>query len=162
MRKFEKISFEQFIKDISENKKLYEEYILPYRTTTFSAGYDFKAIEGFTLQPGEIKKIPTGYKVIMNEDEALFIYVRSSMGFKYNVRMCNQVGIIESDYYNNDSNEGHIWVALQNHGEKEYEVKQGDSYAQGVFQKFLIVDNEENKNIKRKGGIGSTNRSDAK
>lgn len=37
----------------------------------------------------------------MEDDEMLMIVVRSSMGFKYNVRMCNQVGILENDYYNN-------------------------------------------------------------
>jgi dUTP pyrophosphatase len=156
MRKFEKISFNQFSKDNASDVSLYDEYLLPSRSTHFSAGYDFKAISEFTIKPGEIKKIPTGYKVTMNEDEALFIYVRSSMGFKYNVRMCNQVGIIESDYYNNESNEGHMWVALQNEGTKDYTVKKGESYAQGVFQKFFTIDEEEKVKIKRKGGLGST------
>ena len=36
------------------------------------------------------------------------LLVRSSMGFKYNVRLCNQVGIVDSDYYNNPDNEGHM------------------------------------------------------
>lgn len=156
MRKFEKISNEQFLKDNLSEISLYQNYLLPSRSTEFSAGYDFKAINEFTIKPGEIKKIPTGYKVTMNQDEALFIYVRSSMGFKYNIRMCNQVGIIESDYYNNESNEGHIWVSLQNEGTKDFTVKQNESYAQGVFQKFLTVDEEPDIKTKRKGGIGST------
>lgn len=46
-------------------------------------------------------KIPTGYKATFESDEMLMIVVRSSVGFKYNVRLTNQVGIIESDYYNN-------------------------------------------------------------
>ena len=41
--------------------------------------------------------------------EFLGIYIRSSLGFKYNIRMCNQVGIIDADYYNNKDNEGHIF-----------------------------------------------------
>lgn len=48
----------------------------------------------------------------MNEDEVLFLIVRSSMGFKYNVRLCNQVGIIDKDYYNNIDNEGHIFIKI--------------------------------------------------
>ena len=158
MRKFEKISFEQFKKDIKDDIDLYNEYMLPKRETNASAGYDFKAIETFTIKPGEIKRIPTGYKVIMNSDEMLCIYVRSGMGFKYNIRMCNQVGIIESDYYNNESNEGHMWVALQNEGEKELTVEKGNGYAQGVFAKFLTVDDEEIIDKKRTGGFGSTNK----
>lgn len=156
MRKFEKISFEQFKKDIKDDLKLYEQYSLPVRKTKYSAGYDFMAIESFTLKPNEIIKIPTGYKAQYNEDEMLMLVIRSSMGFKYNIRMCNQVGIIESDYYNNDSNEGHMWIALQNEGVKNFSVNKGESYAQGIFVKFLTVDNEEIIKNKRKGGLGST------
>ena len=95
--------------------------------------------------------------MMCNEDEMLMLVVRSSMGFKWNVRLTNQVGIIETDYYNNENNEGHMWVALQNHGDKEYHVKQGEAYAQGIFTKFLTVDNEDEIEGKRKGGFGSTN-----
>jgi len=155
-RYFKKIGFEQFKKDISNDINLYNKYELPKRSTKYSAGYDFKAIEEIIIEPGEIKKIPTGVKANFNTDEMLMIVVKSSMGFKYNVRMCNQVGIIESDYYNNVDNEGHIWVCLQNHGTKTYTVKEGMGFAQGIFTKFLTVDNEEEITNIRKGGIGST------
>lgn len=158
MRKFEKISFEQFKKDISDDEKLYNSYKLPSRKTKYSAGYDFFAIESFDLQPGEIKKIPTGIKALYPEDEALMLFVRSSMGFKYNVRMCNQVGIIDSDYYNNPNNEGHMWIALQNHGDKVYSVKAGESFGQGLFMKYYVVDDEDIIEEDRIGGFGSTNK----
>ena len=41
MRKFEKISFEQFKKDVCDDRELYESIVLPKRSTKFSAGYDF-------------------------------------------------------------------------------------------------------------------------
>ena len=140
MRKFEKISFEQFKKDVCSDEDLYNEYSLPKRGTKYSAGYDFFALQPFTLKPGETIKVPTGVKVTMNEDEMLMIVVRSSQGFKYNVRLCNQVGIIESDYYNNETNEGHLFIRLQNHGDKDYIVKKGDAICQAIFTKFLTVD----------------------
>ena len=155
MRKFEKVSIDEFSKYY--DKTLYEEYDLPKRMTSHSAGYDFFAIEGFTLKPGEIKKIPTGYKATFGNDEMLMILVRSSMGFKYNVRMTNQVGIIESDYYNNIDNEGHMFVSLQNEGDRDFVVKKGEGYAQGIFTKFLICDDDVITN-ERKGGLGSTNK----
>ena len=108
MRKFEKSSFEKFSEDIKNDQKLYDNYLLPKRSTINSAGYDFFALEDFSLQPNEIKHISTGVKVKLNHDEVLLLLVRSSMGFKYNIRMCNQVGVIDSDYYNNIDNEGHI------------------------------------------------------
>ena len=159
-RYFEKISFEEFKKDIKDDINLYNEYKLPERKTMYSAGYDFLAIEDFEIKPGEIKKIPTGYKAKFGIDEMLMIFVRSSMGFKYNIRMTNQVGIIESDYYNNIDNEGHMYVSLQNEGNKTFKVNKGDAYAQGIFTKFLTC-GEEISNI-RVGGIGSTNKKEGK
>ena len=157
-RYFEKISFERFSLDVKNDRKLYDEYKLPRRASKNSCGYDFLAMEDYIIHPGEIKKIPTGYKSKFLSDEMLMIVVRSSMGFKYNVRMCNQVGVIESDYYNNISNEGHMWVALQNEGDKDYIINKGDAYAQGIFIKFLTCgDNPEEERI---GGLGSTNKGD--
>lgn len=157
-RYFEKISFEQFKIDCSNDKKIYNNFSLPKRSTKNSAGYDFFSIYDLVLKPKETMKIPTGVKVNMNNDEVLMLFVRSSMGFKYNIRMCNQVGILDSDYYNNASNEGHIWIKIQNEGDKEYIVKKGEAICQGVFTKFLTVDNEEEINNERKGGFGSTNK----
>ena len=93
----------------------------------------------------------------MNGDEYLAILVRSSMGFKYNVRLCNQVGIVDSDYYNNPDNEGHIFVALKNEGDKVFKVEKGDRYAQGIFQKYLLTDDDD-ADGERTGGFGSTNK----
>lgn len=143
VRKFEKISFEQFKKDVKDDRKLYEEYSLPRRETRKAAGYDFYALYDYTLKPGEIMKVPTGIKADMESDEVLLLLDRSSMGFKYNVRMCNQVGVIDSDYYNNKDNEGHMWIRIQNEGDKDYIVKKGDGMCQGIFIKYLTVDNEE-------------------
>jgi len=158
MRKFEKISFEQFKKDIKDDIDLYNSYELPKRGTKNAAGYDFSSLYDYILKPGEIMKIPTGIKVCMEEDEALFLIDRSSMGFKYNVRMCNQVGVIDADYYNNNDNEGHMWIRIQNEGDKDYIVKKGQAMIQGIFIKYLKTDNdEESKNV-RNGGLGSTNK----
>lgn len=157
-RLFEKISFEQFKKDICDDKELYDSYNIPRRSTKESAGYDFESIVDFTLKPGEIKKFPLGIKADMNSGEALIIVVRSSQGFKYNVRMCNQVGVIDKDYYNNSENEGHMWIKLENHGDKDYVVSKGDKICQGIFMPFLVVDNEEEIKNTRTSGIGSTDR----
>ena len=122
---------------------MYNEYILPSRSTKYSAGYDFRALFDFVIHPGEIKRIPTGVRVVMNDDEALFLFVRSSMGFKYNVRMTNQVGIIDKDFYNNSQNGGHMWVSLQNQGSVDFVVKKGDAFCQGVFMKYLVTDDDD-------------------
>lgn len=156
MRCFEKISFDQFKKDVSDNKALYDEIKLPKRSTKYSAGYDFYSLFDIIIKPKETKKIPLCIKIQMESDEMCMIVVRSSMGFKYNVRMCNQIGIFESDYYNNPTNEGHAWLRLQNEGEEDFVIKKGDAICQGIFTKFLTVDNEEEIINERTGGLGST------
>jgi len=157
-RGFEKITKKQFEKDfLGKVDCTINDVLLPERKTISSAGYDFSAPFDFILEPGEIIKIPTGIKVYMLEDEMLSLYVRSSAGFKYNVRLCNQVGIVDSDYYNNDVNEGHIWLAFKNEGFISWEIKKGEGIAQGVFSKFLKVDFENDVLEKRNGGFGSTN-----
>ena len=161
MRYFEKISIEQFKKDIADDLDLYNNYMLPKRATKYSAGYDFFAINDITIKPGEIVKIPTGYKAKFNNDEALLLMMRSGLGFKYNLRFTNQIGLIESDYYNNESNEGHMWVSIQNEGKEEITIKKNNAYCQSVFIKFLITDDDNVTNI-RKGGLGSTDRRDEK
>ena len=157
MRKFEKISALEFEKDILDGK--YEDLVLPRRSTKNSAGYDFISVIDINLKPGERKIIPTGIKVIMNENEFLALYIRSSLGFKYNIRMCNQVGIIDADYYGNSDNEGHIYVCLENEGKEEINIKKGDRFVQGIFTPFLITD-DDTATETGLGGIGSTNKGD--
>lgn len=157
MRKFEKISEDSFYRDVPSGN--YDDVILPKRSTISSAGYDFYSIISFVLKPGERMVIPTGIKVSMNKNEYLGIFIRSSLGFKYDIRMCNQVGIIDADYYNNEENEGHIFVCLKNEGDRVLEIKKGDRIVQGIFMPFLITDDDNATDI-RLGGIGSTNKGD--
>lgn len=157
MRKFEKISLNQFIKDTGLTEKEYNEYNLPKRSTKYSAGYDFVTLTDFTINPNEIKLIPTGIKADMNDKEVLMIYIRSSLGFKFNIRMCNGTGIIDKDYYNNKDNEGHIFVKLQNEGNTPKKFKKGENIVQGIFLNYLTVDNEIEITKERVGGVGSTN-----
>jgi dUTP pyrophosphatase len=160
-RGFEKISLEQYEKDFMKyisNGMKYEDILLPKRSTNLAAGYDFFSPFDFILKPNDIIKVPTGIKSYMLDDEYLAICDRSGVGFKYNVRLCNQIGIIDADYYNNESNEGHIFLALQNEGSNDWVIKKGDKIVQGIFQKYLIVDNEIIEDKKRIGGLGSTNK----
>ena len=156
MRKFEKISFEQFVKDVKDDRMLYDSIELPKRSTMKSAGYDIRSIQEGVIKPGKSMAFKTGLKVAMNSDEVLYIYSRSSQGYKYNVCLINSVGVIDSDFYNNPDNEGHFSIKLINLGESDFEVKIGDKIGQGVFMKYLTVDDEEEIKGKRKGGIGST------
>jgi dUTP pyrophosphatase len=153
-RGFEKISKTQFEKDF-QNKNLYENIVLPKRATRHSAGYDIFAVEKIHLKPGEMAAIPTGIKCYMQPDEWFSIRVRSGHGFKYNIRLKNQVGVVDSDYYNNPKNEGHIFIALQNEGNQDFKIQPGEAFAQGIFHQYLVTDNDFVE-AERNGGFGST------
>lgn len=158
MRYFEKISFEQFKKDIIDDEKLYNTIELPKRSTKSSAGYDIRTIQSGVVEAHSSKVFKTGLKVCMNPDEVLLVFSRSSHGYKNNVRLSNCVGVIDSDYYNNVDNEGHFSVKLRNDGDVPYKVEVNDKIAQGIFVKYLTVDEEAEIEEERKGGFGSTNR----
>ena len=159
MRKFEKISEKQFKKDFANFDTSYDNIKLPVRKTRYSAGYDLYIPFDTCINPNQTVVIPTGIKVIMNDNEFFGIYMRSGLGTKYNLRMCNQVGIIDADYYNNEENEGHIFIKIQNEGEKIILLKKGDRVAQGIFQRYYVTDDDKVEEI-RKGGFGSTNKGD--
>ena len=149
MRDFEKISFEQFKKDIADDRNLYNEYKLPQRDSDSTAGYDIYLLEDLIIEPNEIKKIPTGIKSFFGKDEVLFLIVRSSTGFKYNIRLCYQVGVIDADYYNNKNNEGHMWIKIQNEGNQRVIIPKGEAIVQGIFLNYLTTRSDRNIEIER-------------
>lgn len=128
---------------------------IPVRKTASSAGYDIESAADMELPSGKVTLIPTGLKAYMEDDEYLGIYIRSSMAIKHGIILINSTGIIDSDYYNNEDNEGHIMVAVYNTGKEPFHVAKGDRVAQGIFQKYLKADGDRAEG-KRTGGVGST------
>lgn len=160
---FEKVSFEQFKKDMVETfvdacsimlPSIYDEITTPKRSTKRSAGHDFRIPFKYVLRTDETVKIPTGIRCKMDEDQVMFIFPRSSLGIKKNMVITNTVGVIDSDYYNSD-NEGHIFVCIKNCGNSNIVFEKNDAFCQAVFVNFGVADDEEITN-ERTGGIGST------
>jgi len=155
--KFEKIGYLQFKADKLDALIDYESIKLPKRATKYSAGYDIYSISDFTLHPGETIKLPTGLKMEIDEDKFLLIAPRSGQGFSYKVQLYNTVGVIDSDYYNNKNNDGHIWVKLYNDSPegKVLEVHKGDAICQGIILPYYKVEGDIS-HEEREGGFGST------
>ena len=130
--------------------------IIPKRATEGSAGYDLSSIEDVTINPQEIKLIPTGLKVLMPKNEALFVFPRSSLAIKRGLMMSNSVGVIDADYYGNDDNEGHIMVPLINMRNEPVNILKGERIAQGVFIQYQKTTDDETENVTRLGGFGSS------
>lgn len=133
---------------------------MPFRKTKNSAGYDVEAASDIVIEPYKngMKPtlIPTGLKAYCQDDE-YYILVNRSSGPKKGFVMANSVGIIDADYYGNESNDGHFYFQYWNFGDKPLEIKKGDVIGQVIFQKYLTVD-DDNAIGMRTGGFGSTNK----
>ena len=162
---------------------------LPIQSTNTSAGYDFESAEDRVIYPiwgylfsniGTLLHIPknadkehqetlshsfrptlikTGIKAYMKEDEALFLYNRSSNPLNLFLLLANGVGVVDSDYYENEKNDGHIMFQFINFGLFPRHIKKGDKIGQGIFKTFHKADEGKAriKDDKRSGGFGSTN-----
>lgn len=154
MRGFEKVSEKEFLK--YKTLAEYANITLPKRSTKNSAGYDFYIPYAINIKPNEKLIIPSGIKAYMGSDEVLFLVIRSSLGIKYGIRLLNQIGVIDSDYYNNPDNEGHILIAIENTSDKMVSFNAGDRISQGIFLNYLTSTLEKKPKVERLGGIGST------
>jgi len=120
---------------------------LPVRKTKYSAGYDIEAAEDVIVP--SFKKgmnptlVKTGIKAYMQDDEVLIL--------------ANSIGVIDKDYYGNPDNDGHIMFAFYNIKDEDVEIKKGDCIGQGIFQKYLVTD-DDIATGERLGGFGSTSK----
>jgi dUTP pyrophosphatase len=138
-------------------KYLNKDIKLPTRATQNSAGYDFYSPDNFIINSKAFAIIATDIKVNMCGDEFLQIVPRSSIGIKKNLMLKNTIGIIDSDYFENEENDGNILIALYNYGNEKVEIKEGERIAQGIFCKYGVTIDDKPLTILRKGGIGSSN-----
>lgn len=160
--KFEKVSYEQFKKDMInvtgfDDEELikccYDDIKLPKRSTQGSAGYDFYTPIAFQPLIDQGTVIPTGIRCQMEPGWVLDLYPRSGQGFKYGMYLYNTVGVIDSDYYNAE-NEGHIMVKVAVREECPL-ITENERFCQGVFKQFGITIDDDADGV-REGGIGST------
>lgn len=139
-----------------ENKGIH----LPKRSTMHAAGYDVEAAEDIIIpmyHPGmKPTLIPTGLKAYCEPDE-WFMLVNRSSGPKKGFVMANSIGVVDSDYYGNETNDGHFYFQYFNCSDHDLEVKKGDVIGQVIFQKYLLTDDDEATGI-RTGGFGSTDK----
>ena len=134
---------------------------LPVRSTKNSAGYDVEAAEDCIIpafKPGQKPTlVKTGIKAYMESDEVLILANRSSNPGKKGLILANSIGVVDSDYYENPDNDGHIMYAFFNFKAEDVEIKKGDRIGQAIFQKYLVTDDDIAQG-ERTGGFGSTNK----
>lgn len=164
---FQKVSFDQYVKDrgvldaydeegnkalLDAYRREWEEIKLPCRATGGSAGYDFFLPVNACVTDHPLV-VQTGIRVRMNPGWVLLLFPRSGLAYKYGLRLVNSVGVIDEDYYF-AANEGHISAKLYT-GEKNISLDAGDRFMQGIFLPYGTVMDDHSTGI-RTGGTGST------
>ena len=134
----------------------YPNAVLPQRATRGSAGYDFECVEDTVIPAHSIRLLPTGIKCEIDYGFYLQLALRSSTPMKKGLMLANGIGIIDADYYNNESNEGHIMFQVYNFTDEEITIKAGERIGQGVFLPYAITDGDAAISDVRTGGFGST------
>ena len=82
----------------------------------------------FTKQSGfKPTLVSTGVKCKLDPNTYLQLSVRSSLPLKHWLMLANGVGIIDADYYNNEDNEGEIFLQLYNLSPYNIQIKKGEA-----------------------------------
>lgn len=108
------------------------------------------------IQPNETKVFGTGVQVRIPKGYAMFVFPRSSTGFKLHCMLVNQVAVIDEDYRDE------IKLGITNFGDKTVCLKDGQRVAQFMvvpvprINLIRVQDDDESRKTDRGGGIGST------
>ena len=141
-------------------------------------GADVYAVEDITLRPGEQTIVKTGLKIACPPGYAVLVHPRSGLSAKTKMRVCNAIGLIDSDYrsevgviiennealikdltYDFDENHRPVLTSIL-HG-ADLHITKGERFAQLRLVKvphmiFHQVDSIDNIKGNRGGGFGST------
>ena len=110
----------------------------------------------FTKQSGfKPTLVSTGVKCELDPNTYLQLSVRSSLPLKHWLVLANGVGVIDADYYNNEDNEGEIFLQLYNLSPFNVQIKKGEMIGQGIILPYLTTEDDNASGV-RTGGFGST------
>lgn len=147
---------ENGVKVLIRRKKGCDDLELPRYMSKGAAGMDLVAAveRDKTIEPGEVKLIPTGIHIALPAGFEAQVRPRSGLALKQGVTVLNAPGTIDSDYRNE------IGVILANFGEKPFVVERGMRIAQMVIARAIqaeMVEVDELDDTERGlGGFGST------
>lgn len=133
---------------------------LPDYQTAGAAGADLRAdLAGrdLTLEPGDVKLVPTGLRVEIPHGFEMQVRPRSGLALKYGVTVANAPGTVDSDY------RGPLGVILVNLGREAFVIAHGERIAQAVIAPVVraryVMAETLSESDRASGGFGSTGRS---
>ncbi len=133
--------------------KMDENVKLPKYNNLTDGGADIYSNETITINGGETKIVHTGLKVATPIGYMLNIYPRSGLSLKTNLRIANNVGIVDPLY------RSEIGVIMTNIGTEPITIEKYDRIAQFVLLPVPIIEWNEVKELdetNRGAGFGSS------
>ena len=133
-----------------------EDIPLPRYMSEHASGMDLYAAveEPATLQPGEIKLIPTGIRIAVPPGFEAQVRPRSGLALKHGITVLNTPGTIDADY------RGGVGVILANISRSPFVIERGSRIAQMVIQRVVRaewkVSGELPETERNSRGFGST------
>lgn len=133
-----------------------EDVPLPKYMSEHASGMDVCAAveQPLTLEPGDVKLIPTGLTVAIPPGYEIQVRPRSGLALKHGLTVVNAPGTIDSDY------RGEVGIILGNVGRQPFTIERGMRIAQLVVQRVIraaLVEQETlSKTARSSGGFGHT------
>ena len=98
--------------------------LIPTRGTKGSAGWDCRANQSVTLEPGRPTKVDLGMRAAIPADWCLLLHSRSKLASE---GITVEAGVIDSDF------RGSIVALLYNHNHTARRIQKGERIAQALF-----------------------------
>lgn len=135
----------------SENKDF-----VPSYATKGSVGFDVYANEDVEIQPGQWKKVQTGWRFALPEGYAFLSCSRSGKAVKEGLISHIAPGVLDADY------RGECFACVRNVSDEPKTISKGDRILQFIIVKveqadFELVDTLD-ETERGSGGFGSTGR----
>lgn len=108
----------------------------PSYANGYAAGLDIRSNEQIYIDKGEIFDIETLLAVEIPPGHFGMVVARSGLAFKHQIKLINDVGIIDEDY------RGDIGIRLINEGEDPYLIEVGDRVAQLIIIPYIQAELE--------------------
>lgn len=128
--------------------------LTPTRAHDDDAGLDLRTADTIRIPVGGSVEVSTGVAVNIPAGYVGYVHSRSSLGFKYGVKLANSTGVIDAGYT------GIIRAKLSNHGGVPVTFERGDRILQLVIHKLpqvnYILVKDLDATTRGDAGIGST------
>jgi dUTP pyrophosphatase len=138
-------------------RRLVPEAHSPARAHDGDAGFDLRAVEAATIEPGGRASVGTGIALAIPDGYAGLVLPRSGLAHRHGISLVNAPGLIDAGY------RGEVRVLLLNTDpEQAFEVDPGDRIAQLVLAAVeapeLVEAPDLDATARGEAGFGSTGR----